>query len=438
MDVLVILILIMLNGFLSLSEIAVVSFKKIRLENNYGKKKPKGVKYALRLQEHQEDFLASIQVGITLISLINGFIGGSTTAKYFVPLFVWMKMSPVAALNTSIVVSIILVTFITIVFGELVPKTIALSNPERMSVHVAPMMSLISKIFAPVVKLLAATTTLVDKVLGVKINQNHITEDELRDIINEAGETGVIEVEQNEMHEKIFYFSDKRAKHIMTHRSEVDWVDINLPPDAFTRQLYEFKSSRVLVCDKHIEQYLGVLRIKEYFINKYKKVEFQVSDMLETPLVFSEATEAQDILNEFKKAQYYFGVVVDEFGILEGIVTMHDIMENIVGEIPEEEEVVEPDVCVRDDKTVLVNGDAPIEVLLNVIDGLELDFEEMDYATVAGFILDHIEKNPELGDHFDFMGYHVEIVDMDRNRIDKVLIEKSNDFDRGKKSADTD
>lgn len=412
----------LLNGFFAMSEIAIVSFKKIRLENNYGNSRKKGVKYALKLQENQEDFLASIQVGMTLISLITGFIGGTALAKYFLPLFQHWKMSPVAANHTAVIVSILIVTFFAIVIGELVPKTIALSNPERCSAKVAPIVYVISKVFAPIVKALSATTSLVDKILGVKLNQNLMTEDELRDMIKEAGETGVIEEEQNELHEKIFYFADKRAKHIMTHRSEVEWIDINLQEEEFVKQLYEFKSSRVLVCDKHIEQYLGVLSVKEFFINQYKKKAFQVKDIIDQPLVFSDTTEAQDILNEFKKEQNYFGVVLDEFGILEGIVTLHDILENIVGEVPEEEEIVEPDVFVREDKSVLVNGDAPIEVLLDVIDDFEIDFDEVDYSTVAGFVLDHIEKIPEVGDYFYFMGYKIEIVDTDRNRIDKVLI----------------
>lgn len=421
MDILIILLLILLNGFFSLSEIAIVSFKKARIEQ-YADKHRKGVRFALKLQEEQEDFLASIQVGITLIGLINGFIGGSAVAKYFVPLLEWMKMPTAAAQTTAVIVSILLVTFITIVFGELVPKTVALSNPERASLRVAPVMLVISRIFSPVVKLLSGTTKIVNKILGIKHNDNRITEDEIKNMLKEAEESGVIEEDQNEIHEKVFYFADKRAKHIMTHRSEVEWIDCNLPKEEFTAQLFTFKSSKVLVCNKHIENYLGALNVKEYFMHEIKHDGTPVNDMLFKPLVFSDTTDAQDILNEFRKEQIYFSVVLNEFGELEGIVTLHDIMENIVGEIPEEEEIVEPDIFVRDDNSVLVNGNAPIDVLLDVINGFEIDFDEVDYSTVAGFVLDHIEKTPEIGDNFDFLNYHIEIVDIDLNRIDKVLI----------------
>lgn len=423
MDILIILLLILLNGFFSMSEIAIVSFKKIRLEQ-YEDKYQKRIRTAIHLQEHQEDFLAAIQVGITLIGLINGFIGGSAVAKYFIPLFEWMKMSPVAAVDVSVVVSILLVTFVTIIFGELVPKTISLSNPEKTALRVAPTMYWISLAFRPIVKLLSGTTKLVDKILDIKRKESQITEDELRDMLKEAEETGVIEEEQNDIHEKVFYFADKRAKHIMTHRSEVEWIDLNLPEDQFTQQLFEVNSSKILVCDKHIENYVGALQVKEFFIHKMKNDNCMLREMLFAPLEFSDTTNAQDILETFREEQRYFGVVLNEFGELEGIVTLHDILENIVGEIPEEEEIVEPDIFVRDDNSVLVNGDAPVETLVDVIDGFEIDFEEVDYSTVAGFVLENIEKLPETGDGFDILQYHVEIVDMDRNRIDKVLVSK--------------
>ncbi|MEG2071116.1 MAG: transporter associated domain-containing protein, partial [Bacteroidales bacterium] len=269
-----------------------------------------------------------------------------------------------------------------------------------------------------------ASTKFINHILGIKPPDASITEYELRNILKDASKTGVIEEEQNLIHEKLFYFSDKRAKHIMTHRSEVEWIDINLPEEEFTKHLLNFKSSKILVCDKHIDDYMGVLSVKEFLMRTYENKPFKIVDLLDDPIVFPENMDAQDVLNEFKKQQNYFCVVLDEFGTLEGIITLHDIMENIVGEIPEEEEIVEPDIYVREDHSILVNGDAPIEVLLDVIDGLELDFEEIDYSTVAGFVLENIEKIPEVGDSFNFLGYYIEILDIDHNRIDKILITK--------------
>lgn len=420
---LVILLLILANGFFSMSEIAIVSFKRIRIDK-FAEKHPKAVCKALFLQDHQEEFLASIQVGITLISLLTGFIGGASLSPYLETLFLWMGVSAGLAKTIALVISFTVVTFVTIVIGELVPKTIALSKPERVAVAVAPAMNFFRILFKPIVSLLSSTTTLIDKILGVKANDDHITEDELLDIIKEAGETDVIEEEQSEMHENIFSFADKRAIHVMIHRSEIEWIDVNLPKEEFINQLFDFSVSRVLVCDKHVENYLGVLNIKDFFKELRKNGDVDVRELLDEPLVFPENTEAQDILNEFRKAQFYFGVVVDEFGDLAGIVTLHDIIESIVGEMPEEEEVVEPDITECDDHSFLVKGDAPIDVLTDVIDGYEVDYDEIDYSTVAGFVFERFEAIPKEGDSFEFMGHRIEIVRMDHNRIDEVRVVK--------------
>jgi len=251
-----------------------------------------------------------------------------------------------------------------------------------------------------------------------------VTEDEIRSMIKSASESGEMEEEQSIIHEKLFYFSDKKAKHIMTHRSEVQWIDINLPAEEFLQILLGFKNSRILVCNHQIDAYKGLIKVKEYLAAKILKNTVSVNELIYQPVVFSENTDAQDILNEFRKQQNYFGVVLDEFGTLTGIITLHDIMENIVGEIPEEEEIVEPDLTHLDDNSVLVNGEAPIETLLEVIDNLEIDFEEIDYSTVAGFVLDHLEKIPAVGDSFDYLGYKIVIHTIAGNRIDKVLISK--------------
>ncbi|MDR2868330.1 MAG: CBS domain-containing protein [Bacteroidales bacterium] len=233
-----------------------------------------------------------------------------------------------------------------------------------------------------------------------------------------------MEEEQRFIHEKLFYFSDKKAKHIMTHRSDVEWIDLNLSEDEFLQEMLQCTNSKILVCNKHIDDYVGIIKVKEYLMEKISLKNINLQELIESPLVFPENTDAQDVLNEFKKRQNYFGVVIDEFGSFEGIITLHDIMENIVGEMPEEEEIVEPEVSRLEDNSYLVNGDAPIEVLLEVIEEIEIDFEDIDYATVAGFVLDHLEKIPVEGDTFDYLGYKITIQTIENNRIDKVLIAK--------------
>ncbi|MDL2312176.1 hemolysin family protein [Bacteroidales bacterium OttesenSCG-928-B11] len=425
MEFVIIFLLFLLNGFFSMSEMALVTSKSSRLEMMKLEKK-KGAATAVKMQADSGQFLSAIQVGITLISFVTGFYGGSSVSHYITPLFVKMGLSPTASANIAIVLAIIVITFLAIVIGELVPKTIALSKPEKIAVRVAPIIFVMGKIFYPVVKLLSVTTNFFNKLLGVSTGNDHITETELKHIIKDASKIGVIEEEQNQIHENLFYYSDKKAKHIMTHRSELEWIDINLPEEQFIQQLLSFASSKILVCDKNLDDFVGVLRVRNYLAEKCRNHKLDLKSLLDSPVVFPESAEAHEILKEFKKKQFYFGVVLDEFGSVEGVVTLHDITESIFGEIPEEEDIVEPDFWVREDKSVLVNGDAPIEILLQVIDGFEIDFEEIDYSTVAGFVLENIEKIPEIGDVFDYLDYKIEIVDVDHNRIDKILMTRMN------------
>ncbi|MCQ2275705.1 MAG: hemolysin family protein [Bacteroidales bacterium] len=430
MKIIVIIFLILLNGFFSLSEIALVSSRKSRLES-YKDKHKKGFRCATKLKENSENFLSSIQVGITLIGIINGFYGGEYLAVYITPLFEWMNVAPHTAYVLASILGIALITFFSIVWGELVPKTIALSNPEKSAVVVAPFVYIFSRIFFPFVKLLSWSTKVTDKMLGIKEPEEHLTEDELRLIIKTASQEGVIEEDENRIHENVFYFADKRARHIMVPRPEIEWIDINQSDDEFLREVLQLHNSKVLVCDDTLDNYIGVLTVKEFLIKKLAKEQFQLRDLLDDPIVCPETTEAQEILNEFRKRQFYFCVVVDEYGSMAGIITLHDLTENIIGEMPEEEEIVEPDVVIRDDGSFLVSGDADIECLPNIIAGMEIDFEEIDYSSVAGLVLENIEHLPQVGTSFECLGYKIEIVDIDHHRIDKVLISKIDKEDDG-------
>jgi putative hemolysin len=422
MEILIILLLFCLNGFFSLSEMALITAKTSRLETMKTTRK-KGVRLALKLQDESEIMFSSIQICITLVGFLTGFYGGNMLSPYIM-LFFEKLLHLTITFQLAAVLSILIITFFAILVGELIPKTIALSKPEKIAVKVSPIIYFFSRLFFPFVKLFSSVTYLFKKILNITENETAITEDELKSIIKDASEAGVIEEEQNEIHENLFYYSDKKAKHIMTHRSEIEWIDIQLPETDFIQSLLAMKTSRVVVCDKELDDYLGVLRVKDYLAAKFVNQEVDVHALLNSPILFPETAEVHDILLEFKKRQFYFCLVLNEFGSVEGVVTLHDIMESILGEIPEEEEVVEPDICVREDCSVLVNGDAPIEVLAEVIDNFDIDFEDIDYATVAGFVLDKIEKIPEIGDCFDFLDYRIEILDVDHHRIDKILISK--------------
>jgi putative hemolysin len=260
--------------------------------------------------------------------------------------------------------------------------------------------------------------------IGIKTAEGQVTEQELRYMLKYASHEGVIEKEQNLMHEKVFYFSDKKAKHIMTHRKDVEWVDMQQTPEEFHAEILSFKHSKIIVGRDGIDEFIGVLKVKEYLLNYYSPHPAELSTLFTEPLVLPENADAQKVLDLFRQKQNYLAVVVDEYGSFEGIITLHDIIENIIGEVPEEGEHFEPDVFVRDDQSVLVSGDAPIETLVDLIEDFIIDFDEIDYSTVAGYVFNQINKIPELGDKVILSDCVIEVVDIDNNKIDKVLITK--------------
>jgi len=268
------------------------------------------------------------------------------------------------------------------------------------------------------------STNLINKLIGIKQSEGQMTEEELRHMIKFASNEGVIEEEQNRMHEKVFYFSDKKAKHIMTHRKDVEWLDSEQPKEDFHTEVLNLKHSKIIIGRKSIDEFIGILNVKEYLVNYYSKAPRKLEALLHDPLVIPENADAQKVLDLFRQKQNYTAVVVDEYGSFEGIITLHDIIENIIGNVPEEGEKTEPDVFVRDDQSVLVSGDAPIETLADLIEDFYIDFEEIDYSTVAGYVFNQINKIPELGDKVFVSDSIIEVVDIDGNKIDKVLITK--------------
>ena len=425
MELLIILLLILINGFFSLSEIAVISSKETRL-NQARLTGSKGAVTALKLRDDSENFLSSVQVGITLVGLITGAYSGISLAGYITPFF--DKIDSLRPYSHGISISLImfLTTYVTIVIGELVPKTIALNNPEKVAVKVAPLINIFSKIFYPFVKLLAVSTTFITNLLGIKKTADSMTETELRQMIKTASLDGVIEKDQTNIHEKVFNFSDKRAIHLMTHRIEVEWIDLEETEEEIRKDIEGYQHNKIICCNGSLDNLVGVLLVKDYYKALISGNDFLIKSLVVQPVVIHKNTSAPKVLEQMKHHRTHICVVVDEYGDFEGIITFHDIMENLVGLLPDEGEVVEPDYFVRDDKSVLINGDAPIEVMSSIIDDFDIDFELIDYSTVAGFVIDQINEIPKVGDKINYLDYIIEIVDMDGNRIDKVLIWKTN------------
>lgn len=421
--ILIIVVLIFVNGFFALSEIALVSSKKNRLESDK-KKGHKGAKIALQLQSKSEDFLSAIQIGITLIGIINGVYGGVTIASKVAPLFYNIPIIAPYAETISLALVVFMITYISIVVGELVPKTIALNNPEKIAKKVAIPIHYFSKVFYPFVVLLSKSTNLLNKLLGIHKKTDVISEMELRSMIKHASVLGIIEKGQDIIHEKVFYFSDKRAKHLMTHRLDVEWIDINDTLPEVVDKILHSRHSKLIACQNTLDNFIGIVTVKEVLVELLIKDDFTIRQFIAEPLIVPSNIRAQRVLDLFKIKQQYVAIVVDEYGNFEGIITLHDIIENLVGEMPDEDEDIEPDVYIREDKSAVVSGDASIEVMSEFIDGFFIDFEEIDYSTIAGFVLANINKIPQLGDKFEYEDLIFQIMELDGNRIDKILITK--------------
>ncbi|HEX2969839.1 MAG TPA: hemolysin family protein [Bacteroidales bacterium] len=435
MEIIIISLLILLNGFFALSEIALVSSKKARLEHLRSKGN-NGADTALRLLENSGNFLSAIQVGITLIGIVTGVFGGLSIAQKIEPLFYGIAPLREFAGEISLTITIITITCFSIIIGELVPKTIALSNPEKIAVKIAPPIHFFSVLFYPFVRFLSWSTSLINRILGIKKHNEQLTEAELRQLIRTASREGVIEKYQNQLHEKVFYFSDKKARHIMTHRVEVEWIDLTKPQEKIKEDLLRSHHA-ILVCGNgSLENFEGILSLRDYYSALVTSGNVNIRDLLSQPEIVPESMDANRVLEKLKKSKKHFSIVVNEYGSFEGIITVHDIMENIIGDVPEEGESYEPDIYVRDDKSFLVSGDAPVEVLDGILENYITDFEKIDYSTVAGFVLFNIKKIPRVGDKFEHGAYTIEIVDIDGKRIDKILIRKKETQDQLNQNID--
>lgn len=426
MEFLVISVLILVNGFFALSEIALVSAKRSRFEQLRAEGR-KGASTALKLIDNSGRFLSAIQVGITLIGIVTGAYGGISIADDVAPIIQKAGLSAKFSADLALVLTVGIITFFSIVIGELVPKTIAMSDPEKIAVRIAPTIYFFTVLFYPIVRFLSFSTTLINNLLGIKKRSDQMTEAELRNLLRTASREGIIEKEQNLIHNRVFYFADKKAKHIMTHRMEVDWIDLDKPFKLIRDAVLRSKHSRIVCARGSLDNFLGFINVKDFILRSDKSGEFD-SSLLVQPLIVPESADARRIMRHFREGKVNFCVVVNEFGSPEGIITPHDILENLIGEIPEEGEAPEPDIFIRDDKSAIVSGDAPAEVLEQIFDDYNYDPEETEYSTVAGFVLENLSKIPEIGDKFRFMDHTIEIVDIDGNRIDKVIVTRDEDL----------
>ncbi|MBI5123047.1 HlyC/CorC family transporter [Candidatus Roizmanbacteria bacterium] len=427
MDFVIILILIIFNGFFAMAEIAIISSRKSKLKNmamSGGNKE----KLAYDLAEKPNMFLSSIQIGITLVTILAGAVGEDMFTAKISPL-----IKPIPILGTyheqiSFVIIISVITYLSIVIGELVPKRIALNNPEKIASFVAPIILIISNITSPIIRLLSVSTEFIFKLLGLKQKTSSIiTEDEIRVLIREGTDMGIFSKTEKKLIERALMLDDLRVGMLMTPKHKMTIVNIEKFTDKPKYYLSNYPHSRLIFTEGKKDKIFGIVHVKDLLSYSFENDKFDIEKLKKIankPHLVPESMKAIKVLELFRHSPIHIALVIDEFGTIQGLVTLNDILEALVGEI-KSQSAQEPLVVKREDGSFLVDGTVTIYELKKRLKLQGLTNKDItNYQTTAGFVIAHLDKIPETGDKLESLGYQFEVIDMDNNRVDKILVKK--------------
>lgn len=420
-EAIVIVILILINGVFSMSEIALISSRKTRLQQKakYGNKK---AMIALELAKEPDKFLSTVQIGITLVSTLASAYGGSTITKELA--ITWGQIPAIApyAEFLSFAVVVGATTYLSLILGELVPKAIGMNNPEGIAVQFAPFMRMLAKVTSPLVFLLSISTKLILKILSVEPNEEPpMTEEELKLMIEQGSQHGVIEKKESELVKGVFRFGDRKAHTLMKSRSEISWLDINSSEMEIRHLIFNTTYYMFPVCDRSLDKVLGVVYVKDIFKQFIELEEIILEELVKQPLYVHMNMPALQLLENFRKNRNYVAMILNEYGEIQGLVTLHNIIESIFGEMPVFAATDELKAVKREDGSWLVDGDTKIDELKEILDFHRFNNE---YSTLGGFMMYQLERLPKEADVVDFGEYRFEIMDMDGNKVDKVLVQR--------------
>ena len=391
-EIFIIIGLILLNGVFAMSEVALISARKSRLSAD-AKNGNKSAKTALKLANEPDRFLSTVQIGITLIGILTGIYSGNHI--------------------------VVVVTYLTIIFGELVPKRIGMSMAEKAAKVMAQPMNILSVIALPFVWLLAKSTEVIFNLLGVKEEDNKVTEEEIKSIIKEGAEDGEVQPVEQDIMQRVFLLGDLKVSSIMTHKSDIVWLDTDMTVDdvksIVNDNLYEFYP----IADGDLDHVKGVIHLKDLVLHLHEN-DFNLVSLTQEAVFFHENMNVYKVLEQMKMKKISRALVCDEFGACTGIITLKDILEGLVGNVDEADD--EPDIIKRvNNDGWLVDGQCPMYDFLNYFNRPEL-FEKSDFHTLGGLILQHLQHVPQSGETLQWNGFNFEVVDMDGARIDKVLV----------------
>ena len=422
MEIFILIVLIFVNGLFVISEIALVSVRKSRLESQAEKGDLKA-KRALDLANTPEKFLSAAQIGITLIAILTGVYSGERFARQLQPYIERIEfIQPYAAtISTSIIV--IIVTFLSIIFGELIPKQLGLLRAEKIAKSVAGPMNIFARITHPIVWVLNKISILFFRLFNIKRSKDDaVTEEEIKTLIGEGTEAGTIDEAEQEIIERVFHLGDRNITSLMTHRSDIIWFNLDDNEDKIKEKIIGEPHSVYPICDGEIDNLKGVVSIKDLYLSPDSTL---FKELMQPALFVPENNSPYQVLEKFKESRLHSCFIVDEYGSILGLITLNDILEAIVGDMPQPD-VPDYEIIEREDGTYLIDGQIPFYDFLSRFDKAEwMNEGEHDFDTLAGFILHQLEKIPKPGAKLDWKGFKIEVVDMDGHRIDKVLVQIS-------------
>ena len=422
-DLAIILALIALNGVFAMSELAIVSARRARLDAITRKSQLKGAQTAISLASNPGRFLSTVQIGITLIGIIAGAYSGASLSGPVAERLVLLGLPLAWADDVGFGLVIGLTTFASLIIGELVPKQFALRAPEPIAVVMAVPMVMLARITAPIVWLLDRTSALIFRLLGLnRESDSHVTAEELHLIVAEASKSGIIEESERAIISGVVRLADRPVREVMTPRTEIDWIDEKADAKAIHQAVLASPHSRLLVARGSVDEIVGVVGARDLLAAELMGKKLDLKALMKRAPIVPDQVDAMDALEALRRADVPIALVHDEYGHFEGIVTPADLLSAIAGDFVSDQDAEdEPAIVARDDGSLLVAGWATADSLAERI-GLSLG-EDRDFATVAGFVLDRLKRIPDTGEHFTEQGYRFEVVDMDGRKIDKLLVQ---------------
>lgn len=425
-EIIIILLLIILNGILSASEIAIVSSRKARLQA--AAEQNTGAKRAIKLKEDPNQFLSTVQIGITLIGILTGFFSGGSISSYIAEVLQNIPLLAPYSESISVALVVIIITYLSLVVGELVPKRIGMAIPEKYASFIAIPMDTLSKVVKPFVWILSISTTFIVSLFNIKSSKNTVTEEEIRALVDEGVDSGVIENFEHDMVDRLLDIGDKKAINMMVHRSDISYIDLQASFEDIKSYILKSNHTEYPICDGNFDHIKGIITSKALLQAFILETEPNLENLVQPIPFVNENSSIYSVLETLKSSKVLQAVVIDEYGSPQGIITSKDIIANLVGGFDYNDELRFKAFRQREDGSFILDGRFQLD---DFFDKFEIGMSEEDeedlsnVTTIGGLVFLLLDHYPTEGESVYYKGYKLEVLDMDGNRIDKIMMTKA-------------